>query len=161
MRRTEKYTFFWKDKLAQWNMQSFIVDNIKYCCAEQYMMAKKAELFNDFETLEKIMKSDSPREHQSLGRIVKNYDEKIWDENKERIVFEGNVQKFLQNENLKEILLSTKNTILVEASPFDKIWGVGLGEDNDLILDEKNWKGLNLLGKTLMKVREYIINKED
>jgi len=149
------YTFFWKDKIAQWNMQSFIdEDGVIYNCAEQYMMAKKALLFNDFGSFVKIMGSTSPSEQQKIGRIVNNYNQVIWDNKKEDIVYNGNILKFTQNENLFDILVSTQNSILVEASPYDKVWGVGLAADNQLILNEKNWRGLNLLGKALMKVRE-------
>jgi len=159
MKKTEKYTFFWKDKIAQWNIQSFKDnDGIEYNCAEQYMMAQKALLFNDIEIHNLIMNEKSPKEQQKLGRIIKNFNQDIWNENAEQIVYNGNYFKFTQNKDLLEILLSTKDTQLVEASPFDKIWGVGLGEDNPLILDEKNWQGQNLLGKTLTKVRNDIKN---
>jgi len=150
MKRTKKYTFFWKDKLAQWNMQSF-KDNkgVEYNCAEQYMMAKKAELFNDKISYQKIMKAKTPKEQQNLGRKVNGFNEDIWDANKQIILY-----KFEQNKDLLDILLSTKGTILVEASPYDKIWGVGLSDSVSLILDKENWKGKNLLGYTLTALRD-------
>lgn len=151
---TDSHTFFWKSPLGQWNMKPF-VDNkgIEYNCAEQYMMAKKAELFNDEVTYSEIMNSASPKEQQELGRKIKNFSQKIWDANATTIVYQGNYYKFSQNEELLELLLSTKNTILVEASPYDLIWGVGLGEKDPLIQDEKNWKGQNLLGYTLTNLK--------
>lgn len=156
MKQIGKYTFFWKDKIAQWNMQSFKENDIEFCCAEQYMMYKKALLFKDFEIAEKILKSKNPSEIQKLGRIVKNFIPEIWDSNKEEIVYKGNVLKFEQNENLKEILLNTGDTILVEASPYDLIYGIGLGVEDPNITDESKWRGLNLLGKILMRVREFL-----
>lgn len=120
----EKYTFFWKSKLGQWNMESF-KDNkgIKYNCAEQYMMAKKAELFKDNSSYKKIMEEKSPKEQQKLGRKIKNFNQDIWEANCTTIVYQGNLFKFEQNKELREILLKTKGTILVEASPYDKVWG--------------------------------------
>lgn len=154
---TENHVFFWKDKIAQWNMQSF-VDNLgmTYICAEQYMMAKKALLFKDYETYENIMMSKSPKEHQALGRIVKNFDQKVWEANAVAIVYQGNYFKFSQNQDLKDILMSTKGKVLVEASPFDLIWGIGYGVDAPLevLEDPSQWKGKNLLGYTLTNLRD-------
>lgn len=159
MRITDKYTFFWRSKLGQWNMLPFNVDGVKYNCAEQYMMAQKAKLFNDIESYELIMKEKSPRNHQALGRKIKNFDEEVWKNHREEIVYTANIAKFSQNPELLEMLLRTPDTTFVEASPYDKIWGVGLGEDDPLIDDEKNWKGLNLLGKTLTRVRDDLVEK--
>lgn len=163
MKIYKNFFFFWKHQLGQWNMKSF-VDNkgIVYNCAEQYMMAKKALLFEDTETYEKIMKSNSPKEHQDLGRQVKNFNQKIWDANAVSIVYQGNLYKFSQNEELLKILMDTKGLILVEASPFDKIWGIGLGENEreEVLTDLTQWKGLNLLGFTLTNLRDnYFLNK--
>jgi hypothetical protein len=150
-----KYFFFYKSKLSQWHMVDFVVNGIKYICCEQYMMAEKAKLFNDNDTLIKIMKATHPKEHKDLGRIVKGYNQKIWDENKYQIVYTGNYHRFKQNKQDLEWLLATEGT-LVEASPIDRIWGVGLSADNPLIKDEKNWRGQNLLGKALTEVRETL-----
>jgi ribA/ribD-fused uncharacterized protein len=157
MKTINNYTFFWKDKIGQWNLKSFIDDDgITYNCAEQYMMAKKAQLFNDLETYSLIMKELNPAKHQKLGRLIKNFNEDTWIQHREEIVYQGNIYKFTQNKELKEVLLSTGTTILVEASPYDKIWGVGLSVNDPLILDQKNWRGLNLLGKILSRVRKKI-----
>jgi len=150
-----KYTFFYKSKLSQWHMVDFVVDGIKYICCEQYMMAGKAKLFNDNETLAKIMEATHPRKHQNLGRIVKGYDQETWDRNKYQIVYTGNYHRFKQNKQDLDWLLATEG-ILVEASPVDKIWGVGLSANDPLIQDEKNWRGQNLLGKALTEVRETL-----
>lgn len=159
-----EYVFFWKSRkqldkgcLCQWYRCSFFVGGEKYFTAEQYMMASKARLFGDFETYKKIMEAETPKEYLALGRTVKNFDEKIWNMHKKRIVTEGNMAKFSQNEELKEYILSTEGKILVEASPYDKIWGISVGEEEkDIITNPNNWKGENLLGFSLMVVRETL-----
>ncbi len=140
-------------------MVDFYVEGIKYNCAEQYMMAKKALLFDDINTYTKIMNATHPREHQKLGREVKFYKQDVWDKYKYEIVFNGNMARFIQNNDQLDFLLSTKGK-LVEASPVDRVWGVGLSKDDPLILDEKNWKGENLLGKVLTSVRNNLFLEE-
>ena len=163
---TNKYIFFWDHKeeedyitkkcLSQWYDCLFEVDGIKYNTSEQYMMAQKALLFEDHETYEKIINSKIPKEIKDLGREVKNFSSDKWNLKKFDIVVKGNIEKFSQNEKLKQFLLKTKDKILVEASPFDKIWGIGMKEDDKDILDESKWKGENLMGKAIMKAREFI-----
>lgn len=157
-----EYLFFWDQKnldtacFSQWYPSRFIIDGIGYENAEQYMMASKARLFNDQEALQKILVSTSPREMKSIGRTIKNFDQDIWLQMRERIVFDANMAKFSQNEELKKKLLDTKDKILVEASPVDFIWGIGLHETNPDAQDPRKWKGLNLLGFTLMRVRDSL-----
>ena len=150
-----KYTFFWRENspFAQWYYRDFSEKGIIFNTAEKYMMYHKALLFDDKDIAEKILKEIKPKKQKELGRLVKGYDDDLWIQNRERIVYNGNHAKFTQNLDLLEILLATRGTILVEASPSDKIWGVGLSEEDPLILNEKNWKGLNLLGKVLTKLR--------
>jgi ribA/ribD-fused uncharacterized protein len=156
------YVFFWKTDehnistgcFSQWQESNFIADGYDYNCAEQYMMGQKALLFNDEEKFEKILSAIHPREIKSLGREVRNFETKIWDEEKYTIVLNGNYYKFTQNRTMMEILVSTENKILVEASPLDKIWGIGLSENNKDIYNPNYWKGKNLLGFALMEVRE-------
>ena len=163
---SEKYIFFWdheekegeatKKCLSQWYDCQFESEGKKYYTSEQYMMAQKALLFKDQETYDKIMNSKIPKEIKELGRQVKNFSSEIWNKKKFEIVTNGNIAKFSQNEKLKNFLLNTKNKILVEASPYDNIWGIGMSEDDNDILDEKKWKGQNLMGKAIMKAREFI-----
>ena len=162
----KKYLYFWghqtsksyigKECLSQWYPSSFEVDGVQYYNCEQYMMAEKAKLFGDEDALKSILKSRDPKSVKSIGRTVENFDAKLWDENKFDIVVKGNYNKFSQDELLKDYLLSTGDKILVEASPYDTVWGVGLRASDPLILNESTWKGLNLLGEALMKVRNEI-----
>lgn len=157
----EEAIFFYGGKLSQWYNCRFIINNIEYNCAEQYMMAEKARVFNDQNTLRDIMSTDDPRMQKSLGRKVKNFDKRIWDHFCYPIVLAGNFAKFKQNQDLKEYLLSTGNKVLVEASPYDTIWGIGLGIQDPLRLDQKNWRGQNLLGSAIMEARYWIRTQND
>lgn len=153
MRITDTHVYFWGGPFSQWYMSDFKSLGREYCCAEQYMMEKKALIFNDLETRQKIMDSKDPKEIKALGRQIKNFDPKIWDKIKLTIVINGNYAKFSCNKELWKLINETGDKILVEASPYDKIWGVGLAEEDDRILDESNWQGENLLGKALMTAR--------
>lgn len=152
----EKFTFFWSGPFSQWYSCGFIVDDMSFNCAEQYMMYRKAMLFNDVETAKKIMASRSPRQQKSLGRTVKPFDPNKWNESARGIVFTGNYAKFSQNPLLLEALLITKGTTLVEASPYDTVWGIGLKADDPLALDRRTWRGTNWLGEVLTSVREKL-----
>jgi len=158
---TRNYYFFWKHRLSQWHMVDFVISGIKYCCCEQYMMHKKALLFNDYVIATEIMKTNSPKLHQELGRKIKDFDQTLWDSNKERIVYDANIARFTQSEPCRELLFSTDQALLVEASPYDIVWGVGLGKDDPRILNESNWRGQNLLGKILTKIRDEIKNDKN
>ena len=162
-----KYIFFWshqvrkdgqvsKSCFSQWYPSIFEVDNIQYSSAEQWMMAEKARLFNDLEVLNQILTSASPAEAKKLGRAVRGFDQSVWNSHKYEIVKIGNYHKFSQDESLKEFLLQTQQRILVEASPYDKIWGVGMKAGDAGIENPNNWKGINLLGFALMEVRDQL-----
>ncbi|GHU36559.1 hypothetical protein AGMMS50256_33300 [Betaproteobacteria bacterium] len=153
---SEKYHFFYRSPLGQWNRKPFYEGDLKFCCAEQYMMYYKAVLFGDAESARLILAETEPRLHQQLGRQVQGFTPSLWSDFREEIVFTGNVLKFSQNDDLRALLMATGDKLLVEASPIDLVWGIGLGEDDPLRLDEKNWKGLNLLGRALTRVREYL-----
>lgn len=162
-----KYLFFWghqsgenkqinKSCFSQWYDAGFEINGIWYKTAEHFMMARKAELFSDDVTLKKILSADDPGEAKKLGREVKGFNEALWLEKRFDLVVEGNVAKFSQNKNLKEFLIKTQNRILVEASPVDKIWGIGMASDHAQVSNPYKWKGLNLLGYALMVVRAQI-----
>jgi len=156
-----KFTFFWHGPFSQWDTSPFMaLDGLMYNTAEQYMMAQKALLFQDEETFKKIMATTSPKEQKALGRIVKNFNPLVWDTMSTLIVYDGNLLKFSQNEKHREALMNTGDTILVEASPYDAIYGVGLAEDNPFIDDMSQWQGQNRLGFVLTKVRETLMDEE-
>ena len=120
------------------------------------MMAEMARLFKDYETLEEILATENQKEIKDLGRKIKNFNEELWNREKYEIVKRGNLAKFSQDENLKEFLLSTGDKIIVEASPYDSIWGIGMGTKDKNIEDPTAWKGENLLGFALMEVRDLL-----
>lgn len=156
MKQTDTHLFFARSYLSNWYSSPFRHAGQDFSCVEQGMMWCKANLFKDTETGNKILADGRPWKQKQLGRLVKNFDSGIWDINKENLVFNCCYAKFNQNLILKDKLLSTAPLTLAEASPWDKVWGVGLSEDNPLIIDPINWTGLNLLGQVLMKVREEL-----
>lgn len=163
------FLFFWghhekqgkitKACFSQWYACDFDVDGQHYTTAEQYMMAEKARLMRDEETCRKILEASDPSEFKALGRMVKNFDETLWNTHKYDIVVKGNLYKFSQNQDLKKFLLSTEDKVLVEASPYDTIWGIGLGADGAEANEPSKWRGENLLGFALMEVRSQLSSK--
>lgn len=149
----QEFTFFWGGPLSQWYGSSFIYDEIYFNCCEQFMMYYKAKLFNDEINAKKILNSTSPKEIKHLGRKVKDFKDSEWDKVKEIIVFNGNSAKFSQSSTLMKYLKNTKG-ILVEASPYDKIWGIGLSKDDAQKIPPEEWPGKNLLGLILTRVRD-------
>ena len=119
-------------------------------------MAEKARSFLDNERLNLILDANDPRKAKQFGRQVSNFNEDAWKLKRYTIVKAGNLLKFTQNQKLRDYLQSTGNSILVESSPYDKIWGIGMGENDEKIKDPKNWKGENLLGFALMEVRDIL-----
>jgi ribA/ribD-fused uncharacterized protein len=160
MRITDTHIYFFRNKdiYSNFYYSKFYINDINFTCAEQALMYKKAILFKDFDTARLILANKIPYEIKQLGRKVKNFKNDIWLEHRDNILYEVLYNKFSQDKYLYDQLLSTHEQILVEASPYDKIYGVGLSEDDDKILDENNWKGENLLGNTLMKVRNLLKN---
>ena len=150
------YVFFWGGTFSQWCPSNFEIDGVKYNCGEQYMMAKKAMLFNDNETLGKIMKATDPRIQKALGRTVKNFEKSKWDNVCRDYVYEGNYAKFTQNGQMKKELLNTGTKEIVEASPEDTIWGIGLRESDPRAWDKTHWLGTNWLGEAIMRVRKEL-----
>jgi ribA/ribD-fused uncharacterized protein len=163
---THTHIYFLNGPFSQWYPTNFVMsmkpDGEQYLfnCAEQYMMAGKAILFGDEETFLKIMAVQqtadwhyAPKAQKELGRKVKNFDPKVWDDAARRIVFQGNWAKFTQNAVIKKRLLETSPYTLVEGAHYDKVWGVGLAWNDPKIIDHNNWLGLNWLGYTLEAVR--------
>ena len=160
------FVFFWghtdrgegltKACLSQWFDCEFEVEGVLYHTAEQYMMAQKALLFGDHATHARIMAADEPKVIKALGREIVGFEQAMWDENKYRIVMNGNVAKFSQNEHLKAFLMETGEAVLAEASPYDGIWGICLTMDDPQAKEPERWQGENLLGFALMEVRDMI-----
>ncbi|KAL5004614.1 hypothetical protein ScPMuIL_018070 [Solemya velum] len=158
----EKFEYFWKSDsvFSQWYQNSFEVGGITYNCAEQYMMHQKAELVEDLDTAKKILKAKSPKQQKALGRKIKNFNEDLWSSNCKYIVKTGNRAKFRSDHYLKEQLYATYPRDLVEASPLDTVWGIGLTSDDPAAWSRETWLGQNLLGQALTEVRNEMM-KED
>ena len=150
------FVFFWGGTYSQWCPSNFTIDGITYNCCEQYMMAKKALLFGDTHHYALIMKSKNPAEQKALGRKVKGFDKEKWEAVCRKIVYDANYAKFTQNPTMKAELMSTCDKELVEASPEDKIWGIGLHERDSKAWDKSTWQGTNWLGEAITQVRETL-----
>lgn len=155
MRETDTHLFFYNDDtvFSNWYPVRFQYRGIYFSNSEQAFMYEKALFFGDFKTLGEITLTRDPKEVKALGRKVKNFEPNIWSEVSLGFMIMVNLAKYCQNPIEEEKLLKTGNKVLVEASPYDKIWGVGLHWSDDKILDENNWLGKNLLGKSLMHIR--------
>eukprot|EP00026_Physarum_polycephalum_P018417 Phypoly_transcript_19995.p1 GENE.Phypoly_transcript_19995~~Phypoly_transcript_19995.p1 ORF type:complete len:211 (+),score=33.61 Phypoly_transcript_19995:48-635(+) len=165
----------WYYCFSNWAWTPYTVKGVNYIASEQMMMEQKALLFGDKEIAKKVMDLKPPANMsplnydqdwqpynsilakiKALGREVKNFDSKVWDEKRFDIVYQANVEKFKQNKEIADTLLSTKDWILAEASPSDKIWGIGLSPNDPDVQNPAKWRGKNLLGEILMKVRAHL-----
>lgn len=153
---TDTHVFFWKNKTPFSNFyhKPFTYKGYPLLFSEQGFMLEKAQLF-DPSMIDKIVHATRPDEAKQYGREIKNYKDKVWANRRYDAMVKVLTAKF-QDPELKAILLRTGDRILVEASPYDRIWGVGLAENDPRILDERNWRGQNLLGKALMQVRDQL-----
>ncbi|MQA87393.1 MAG: DUF1768 domain-containing protein [Streptosporangiales bacterium] len=146
-----------KGCLSQWyEGHGFTVDGMTYRTAEHWMMAHKARLFGDEQTFARIVESEHPRQAKELGRGIDSFDETTWVNHRFGIVTAGNLAKFGQHPELRDYLLGTGSRILVEASPVDRVWGIGLAADDDRAVQPHRWRGLNLLGFALMEARALL-----
>jgi ribA/ribD-fused uncharacterized protein len=157
----DNYALFWGSPFSNWYKSKFTVKGVEFNCVEQFMMACKALQFNDHLALQKIMSSKDPRQQKAYGRDVNGYVDSIWTDIRYPVVREGVFAKFDQDIRLQTLLLSTDNLIIVEASPKDTIWGIGLGTDHPDATNPGKWKGTNLLGMALMDVRATLSNMQD
>lgn len=155
-RITDSHIYFWGSELSNWYMCTFQYKGHTFYNSEQAYMWEKALYFNDDSTANKILQEPDPKKNKKLGREVINFNADEWSKVCFDIMVNVNVAKYSSSLTLKTLLLGTKPKTLVEASPLDNIWGIGLHWENDLVLDEKNWKGQNLLGKALMEVRNKL-----
>ncbi|WP_066363879.1 NADAR family protein [Herbidospora mongoliensis] len=161
------YLFFWGHRpprdggvgagcLSQWWEAGFTEDGHLFPTAEHYMMAHKAWLFGDEETAAKVLAAPSPGEAKELGRSVQGYSDKIWTAQRSGIVVRGSIAKFTAHPDLRDFLLGTRDRVLVEASPYDRVWGIGVTATAEKAASPKTWKGLNLLGFALMDARDAL-----
>lgn len=151
-----KYHAFLRGPLSQWKGGSFVVDGVAYPTAEHFMMAEKARVFGDVETLGRVLEASGPAEAKALGRQVRGYVDAQWSAVRFGVVVRGNIAKFTQNKASRDVLLGTGDAVLVEVNPRDTIWGIGLGEDHPDVPHPRRWPGQNLLGFALMEVRDAV-----
>ncbi|MFI0943487.1 NADAR family protein [Streptomyces sp. NPDC021020] len=162
-----KYLHFWGHRpqrdgragpgcLSQWWPAPFTVDGVGYATAEHWMMAGKARLFDDPEAERRALAATSPGAAKAAGRTVRGFDEAVWERERFALVAEGSRHKFGQHPELREYLLATAGRVLVEASPVDRVWGIGLAADDERAADPARWRGLNLLGFALMDARDAL-----
>lgn len=161
-----KYLFFWghtqsgnnidKSCFSQWYEAPFVADNKTYKTAEHWMMAHKALLFGDDKAFQKIIAAKTPGEAKALGRTVEGFNDDEWNRHRYEIVKQGNLHKFKQHKALSDYLLKTGDKVIVEASPVDPVWGIGLSQDSSNANNPHSWRGLNLLGFALMEVRDIL-----
>lgn len=158
-----KFLFFWghqnstgKGCLSQWCPSPFEVDGVTFATAEHYMMWGKAVLFDDQRTAERILAATHPKQAKDLGRQVRNFDQAVWEAHRYAIVVAGNTHKFGQHAEMRAFLVGTGARVLVEASPLDRVWGIGLAEDDPRAGEPARWRGLNLLGFALCDVRDVL-----
>ncbi|MEW2352589.1 NADAR family protein [Spirillospora sp. NPDC029432] len=159
--RLPEFVLFWggkkeKGRLSQWYPSPFTLDGVEYPTAEHYMMAEKARLFGDTAAAEKILADPDPGRAKALGRRVKGFDEDAWTAARYGIVVRGSIAKFDSDDRLRNYLYSTTGKVLVEASPLDRVWGIGLDEHRPEALQPSRWRGLNLLGFALMDARDAL-----
>lgn len=153
---TDRFVLFWGGWPSQWAPAHFEVDGVAYNCCEQFMMAEKARVFGDEEALAKILAAPSPREQKALGRKVRNFNEGTWNGVCRGVVYTGNLARFSQDPQLRRLLLATGDKAIVEASPTDRIWGIGLAQDDPDAQRPDRWRGRNWLGIALMQVRDAL-----
>jgi len=162
------YVFFYshrngtpEDVLSQFYPSSFTVQGITFPTSEHYMHYQKAVMFCDTATAQKILSTSDPSEAKKLGRRVRPFNGQVWDDRSMQIVYDANMAKFTQNPKLLEIITSIRyqGKFFVEASPYDKIWGIGMRQSEARTLQPSQWKGQNKLGRVLTAVRDNIIMK--
>jgi ribA/ribD-fused uncharacterized protein len=153
---TDKFVLFWGDWPSQWFKCRFAIGGQSYNCCEQFMMAEKARVFGDAEAEAAILRTTNPREQKALGRTVRAFDEATWNAVCRGIVYRANLAKFEQDANLYKVLMETGSRTIVEASPKDRIWGIGLGQDDPRAQDPSQWRGTNWLGVAIMQARDEL-----
>ncbi|UOX85820.1 NADAR family protein [Amycolatopsis sp. FBCC-B4732] len=162
-----KYLCFWGHRpprgggvgsgcFSQWWPAPFVLDDVRFATAEHYMMWRKALLFGDEEVAARVLTAVHPKQAKDFGRQVRRFDEAAWVAHRREIVVAGNAAKFAQHPELGDYLAGTGERVLVEASPVDRVWGIGLAADDPRAEKPRAWRGLNLLGFALADVRAQL-----
>ena len=153
-----EFVFFYSSShpFSNWYMSTFVHHGTLYNCSEQYMMNMKARMFHDYDVADMIMQQGHPYKQKFLGRQVRGFSEPTWLAKCKPLMVEGLKSKFMQDTYCLNTLLDTGDKIIVEASPTDKLWGIGLAEDDPKAQDPKQWQGKNWLGLVLMQTRDEI-----
>lgn len=162
-----KYVWFWGHRpprgggvgpgcFSQWWPSEFVVDGVRYATAEHWMMAGKARLFGDADAERRALEAVHPKQAKDAGRSVRGFDEAEWERHRFELVVQGSVHKFGADPRLRDYLLGTESRVLVEASPLDRVWGIGLAADDERAQDPARWRGMNLLGFALMEARQRL-----
>lgn len=160
MKTYKEYTFFYGGPFSNWYPVIFEDANgTTFNCSEQYMMYHKAILFKDYDTAKEIMIAQHPSEQKALGKLVKGFDKEYWQRFAKNTVLTGCFYKFTQDKSCNKALEDSAGTLLVEASPYDTIWGIGLAENDPKRFDPNNWNGSNWLGEVLTSLREGLFHK--
>lgn len=158
MKITDKFLLFYgrSEIYSNWHKSGFTVKGIRFANGEQYMMYCKAKFFNDEATAALILAEPDPQKVKVLGQAVTPFDEDAWAANRLRLVRRGLLEKARQNPLIALQLMRTGDRIIVEAAPPDRIWGIGMGENDPRALDPDQWLGQNLLGQAWMWVRDQL-----
>ncbi|NTX29776.1 NADAR family protein [Burkholderia pyrrocinia] len=161
MKTTNTMVLFWRtaEIYSNWHPAAFADAGIKFSNSEQYMMWRKAALFGDQQSAAAMLSVSDPKKLKDMGRAVKGYQEEVWERERVDVMIRGCYLKFSQNPAMRDELLATGDRLLVEASPYDTIWGIGLDEGDPRALDQGQWRGRNLLGHALMQVRQMLRNE--
>ena len=160
-RETDTHIYFWRGEFSNWYPCIFIYKDHRFNNSEQAFMWEKAMFFDDEKIAAQLLKETNPKYAKALGRQVRNFNQDFWLVASFPAMVAVNFAKWNSSDYLRDLIVSTHPKKLVEASPYDKIWGVGLAQDDDRILDKRNWKGMNLLGKALMNVRKELIEEHE
>lgn len=149
---------FWgqASPFSNWRAGKITLDGFDYSCGEQRMMHCKAALFGDLAASERVLASPSPWSQKQIGRSIRGYDEAVWEDDRMPMMIEIVFQKAIQDDSTRAHLMATGTAVIVEASPHDPVWGIGLSENDPASLDPSLWKGRNLLGRAWMAAREHI-----
>lgn len=155
----EEFIFYFGEQFvySHWFKCDFKIDNLNFCCVEQYIMHQKAILFNDDEIAKRILNSSDPARHKHLGKRVSGFNKEIWHRYCKQFSFKGNIAKFSQQDELRKVLIQSVGKSFAEASPYDRIWGIGLSMSNPKIYDRLQWRGRNWAGEVLESVRTELL----